>query len=607
MLHPDWMRIIRRIRRNGAIATLITNGYLLTAERIRRLNCAGLDYLQISIDNVSPDETSKKSLKVLGPQAGVVGGIRAIRGYREFGLGQPGAKPGGRARHRASVRGRSDSEVRWGFFTMATVSSSRSRPTISAIYRDLLETDQKMFAFAQYDRFQRNIAQGLPNRWHCRAGGRFLYICEDGLVHYCSQQRGRPGIPLERYTRADLEREAAMPKDMRALLHHLLRAPDRHARQLPRKPAAGLVGNDRGSPGTQSRLSPAGSSRRAHLDVSRRAGEAGAGQSGDPDSASAVLMLAPRAAEWLSIAAFAGFMILGWRRGLNRARLTKIVAIGVGAIGVTIFGAVTAPARDWVPCLLIFLFYSQAGQFVTRVDAQVEARLERLDRQWVAPCLEWCASQPFGSLLFSCLELAYCSYYVSIPFAAGALYWCGKQRQGGFFGIVVLAAAYGSCGMLAFVQTRPPRAIGEKWSALLPFSRGASNESLDSAPRKCAGEHLSQRSCSHRHVVRAGSDCDGPCVDRAEFSRGGRRHRVGSGCRPLSLSRRCGFRNHSCRDGIAGWSCLSRVWSRRLTMAANSRFRDQRRHSACTACLPYSNRPGAPCRGPASWFPMRLW
>ena len=44
---------------------MITNGYLLTADRIKRLNRAGLDHLQISIDNVMPDEVSKKSLKVL--------------------------------------------------------------------------------------------------------------------------------------------------------------------------------------------------------------------------------------------------------------------------------------------------------------------------------------------------------------------------------------------------------------------------------------------------------------------------------------------------------------------------------------------------------------
>src|SRR6185436_1292242 len=65
MLHPDAEAIVSHIRRRGMIATLITNGYLLTQDRIRRLNRAGLDHLQISIDNVVPDDVSKKSLKVL--------------------------------------------------------------------------------------------------------------------------------------------------------------------------------------------------------------------------------------------------------------------------------------------------------------------------------------------------------------------------------------------------------------------------------------------------------------------------------------------------------------------------------------------------------------
>ena len=52
MLHPDLDEIIRHIRATGAIAGLITNGYLLNAERIERFNHAGLDHLQISIDNV---------------------------------------------------------------------------------------------------------------------------------------------------------------------------------------------------------------------------------------------------------------------------------------------------------------------------------------------------------------------------------------------------------------------------------------------------------------------------------------------------------------------------------------------------------------------------
>lgn len=65
LLHPELDEIIRQIRRHGAIATLITNGYLLSPNRIQRLNRAGLDHLQISIDNVQPDAGSMKSLKVL--------------------------------------------------------------------------------------------------------------------------------------------------------------------------------------------------------------------------------------------------------------------------------------------------------------------------------------------------------------------------------------------------------------------------------------------------------------------------------------------------------------------------------------------------------------
>jgi hypothetical protein len=75
-------------------------------------------------------------------------------------------------------------------------------------YDQIVKLDQKStFTFAYYNQFQNNLARGLPNQWHCRAGSRYLYICEDGLVHWCSQQRGYPGIPLEQYTQEHLDRE----------------------------------------------------------------------------------------------------------------------------------------------------------------------------------------------------------------------------------------------------------------------------------------------------------------------------------------------------------------------------------------------------------------
>ena len=46
-------------------------------------------------------------------------------------------------------------------------------------------TNRKKTNYAQFDKFQKAIAEGRPNDWRCRAGSRYLYICEDGLVHYC--------------------------------------------------------------------------------------------------------------------------------------------------------------------------------------------------------------------------------------------------------------------------------------------------------------------------------------------------------------------------------------------------------------------------------------
>jgi hypothetical protein len=61
--------------------------------------------------------------------------------------------------------------------------------------------------YSRVSYFKDNLAEGKPSEWRCRAGGRYLYVCEDGLVHYCSQQRGFPGVPLEQYTKADMRRE----------------------------------------------------------------------------------------------------------------------------------------------------------------------------------------------------------------------------------------------------------------------------------------------------------------------------------------------------------------------------------------------------------------
>ena len=78
LTHPQLDDVIVRMRKTGAIAGMITNGYLLNVERIERLNRAGLDHMQISIDNLEPDEVSKKSLKVLDKK------LQMLADYAEF-------------------------------------------------------------------------------------------------------------------------------------------------------------------------------------------------------------------------------------------------------------------------------------------------------------------------------------------------------------------------------------------------------------------------------------------------------------------------------------------------------------------------------------------
>jgi MoaA/NifB/PqqE/SkfB family radical SAM enzyme len=212
MLHPDLDAIIQRIRQRGAVATLITNGLLLTRDRIKGLNRAGLDYLQISIDNVLPDEISKKSLKVLDLK------LQWLAKYAEFQV-TINSVLGAGIRNPEDAFFIGDRARKLSFTSTVGILHDHSgqlkplAPEHQRVYERFRRLKTSLFSFAHFDSFQENISRGLPNDWHCRAGGRFLYICEEGLVHYCSQQRGHPGIPLEAYTFEDLVREGARHKE----------------------------------------------------------------------------------------------------------------------------------------------------------------------------------------------------------------------------------------------------------------------------------------------------------------------------------------------------------------------------------------------------------
>jgi len=204
LLHPELDQIIAHIQKHRMIAGLITNGYLLTARRIEELNRAGLEHLQISIDNAQPDEVSMKSLKVLDQKLVLLAkhAVFQVNINSVLGSGVKDPEDALKVAYRA---------LELGFTSTVGIihdGQGQLKPLGNRereIFEEIMSLGKR--SFSRFHGFQHNIAQGKANEWRCRSGARYLYICEDGLVHWCSQQRGYPGVPLEKYTAEDLRRE----------------------------------------------------------------------------------------------------------------------------------------------------------------------------------------------------------------------------------------------------------------------------------------------------------------------------------------------------------------------------------------------------------------
>ncbi|HEX5107226.1 MAG TPA: radical SAM protein [Vicinamibacterales bacterium] len=225
LLHPQLDDLIRHIRSLGMMSGLITNGFLLSVERIKALNAAGLDYMQISIDNVVPDDVSKKSLKTLDApdkDGRVHSKLKLLRAHATFQVNINSVLGGG-TRNPEDARTINRRARELGFTTSIGIihdglgQLKPLGPVEREIYDDVSrQIDGVMHVaknlYSGIRDFQLNLVDGKPNEWHCRAGARYLYICENGLVHYCSQQRGVPGIPLEKYSLEHIRREFNAPK-----------------------------------------------------------------------------------------------------------------------------------------------------------------------------------------------------------------------------------------------------------------------------------------------------------------------------------------------------------------------------------------------------------
>jgi MoaA/NifB/PqqE/SkfB family radical SAM enzyme len=207
-LHPELVELVRRMAELGIRRRqVLTNGYRLTPELVEGLNDAGLTDLQISVDGVRPNETT---VKVLDPLRGKLELLARSARFRVVVSAVIGSAPPSEALE--VVR-----------FTQGLGLTPRIILLHDGVGR-LRLSPAELAAFLEVKRllgrhgreaadYRERLIEDGAAPFRCRAGARYLYVDELGVVHWCSQTRGQFSKDLLEYGLEELEQQfhAAKP------------------------------------------------------------------------------------------------------------------------------------------------------------------------------------------------------------------------------------------------------------------------------------------------------------------------------------------------------------------------------------------------------------
>ena len=204
------------------------------ASASRRLNDAGLDYLQISIDNVEPDEVSKKSLRLLDQK------LRWLAEYAAFDVninsvvGAAIKHPGGRVEMARAPASSAFDVHRHHPRRPGAIGRCQPRSV------GLRGPEWKLRQLVQDSRVnaasRTTSPTGSPTLELPRRRALPLRVRRRPRALLFATARPRPAIPLERYTVDDIRR-APDAEVVRALLHDRLQPPGlNHGRRDPQHP-----------------------------------------------------------------------------------------------------------------------------------------------------------------------------------------------------------------------------------------------------------------------------------------------------------------------------------------------------------------------------------
>jgi MoaA/NifB/PqqE/SkfB family radical SAM enzyme len=188
MMHPDIAELIRHTKkkRGGSnLATIITNGFLLTEKNIRELNESGLDFMQVSVDSLHPTDWSDKSLKSILPRLKVLAKEAKFTVEIQTVLNEPTLETYHEFRDTLK-----DLPFAFGFSIMH---GKGGRIAIKGQrFIDILEKYGVFEGVNFYGEHLKEMLVGdFSRKWKCLSGFKFLYVNSAGGVQWCAQQKGR--------------------------------------------------------------------------------------------------------------------------------------------------------------------------------------------------------------------------------------------------------------------------------------------------------------------------------------------------------------------------------------------------------------------------------
>ncbi|HCU23567.1 MAG TPA: radical SAM protein [Deltaproteobacteria bacterium] len=202
-MHPDLPELIRYCRHDLKFlrTSMISNGFYLKPELIKTLNEAGLQDMQISIDGVKPNEVTVKVLDSLRKR------LAYLKEYAKFNVVVSG------------VIGSCPPEET--FEVIRYAKEMNFKPRVLLLHGEDGQVKLNAEEMAVFERIKKMIPRSFPEftdyryamikngeaPFKCRAGSRYLYVDENGVVTWCSQTRDAFRKNLMDYSYEDLKRE----------------------------------------------------------------------------------------------------------------------------------------------------------------------------------------------------------------------------------------------------------------------------------------------------------------------------------------------------------------------------------------------------------------